>query len=165
MGTRLIVGAVLNSLLVLSVHAEDATGTNSRMFREWTYPDSYAIQSGASGTLPSGAAVGETGQFTSKDSIQRVVKFYAKKAGVDPAASPLELQSAAGKPTGDAGIVGIRANDDAPSVMLLRNAGEHSTAVTLLYWSPGDRQKLVVSISRGKDDSRTLIQLLLHRRE
>lgn len=165
MGTRLTVAVLLNTLMVLSAHAADDAGTNSSPFREWIYPDSYVVQVGATGAHSSGEPVGETGQFTTEDSIQKVVRFYAKKAGIEPSARPVDLKLADGKPARDAGIVEIRVNDDAPSVMLLRNAGDNTTAVTLLFWSPGEEHKLVATITRGKDDTRTLIQLLLHRRE
>ena len=165
MSTRLTVAVLLNTLMVLSAHAADDAGTNSSIFHEWIYPDSYVVQVGGTGTHSSSGNAGETGQFTTEDSIQKVVRFYAKRAGIDPTAPAVDLKLADGKPARDGGILGIRANDDAPSVMLLRNAGANTTAVTLLFWSPGGERKLVATITRGKDDARTLIQLLLHRRE
>lgn len=143
--------------LPLAAIAVDDTDQPSTRFDEWVYPGSLLIQEGRPTAAPPTQG---TGQYSTKDSVQKVLRFYAEKAGLDPNAKPLDLE----KP-GDASIIGVRTDDDAPSAMMLRNAGESSLAATILYWTPGDSKKIAVSITRGTQEERTHIQLLFHRRK
>ena len=147
-------------LLVLgaavAAKAADEPGEAAKTFGEWVYPDSSRLQE----DRPAGESpVTGTGQYTTKDSVQKVAHFYARKAGLDLDSKSLDFDLPS-----YAGIVAVRARDDAPSAMFLRNAGESTVSATLLYLTPGDTQKLAVSITRGRDDERTLVQLLLHQR-
>lgn len=127
------------------------------MLSEWVYPGAHRIQEGRMEGEPPTA---ETGQYTTENSVQKVARFYAMKAGLDASDRPLDFDLPA-----DAGMVAISAKDTVPSAILLRNVGKTTTSVTLLYWTPGDKQKIAVSVTRGKNDLRTHIQLALHRRE
>jgi hypothetical protein len=137
--------------------AVDDTLKPSTRFDEWVYPDSLLIQAGRPTAVPPTQG---TGQYSTKDSVQKVLRFYAEKAGLDPKAKPLDLEQ-----PGDASVVSVRTHDDAPSAMMVRNAGESTFAATILYWTPGGSQKIVVSITRATQDERTHIQFLMHRRK
>jgi hypothetical protein len=150
--------ALLTALfLPLAAIAVDDADQPSTGFDEWVYPSSLLIQESRPTAVPPTQG---TGQYSTKDSVQKVLRFYSEKAGLDPNENPLDLE----KP-GDASIVSVRTDDDAPSAMMLRNAGQSTLAVTILYWTPGDSQKIAVSITRGTQDERTHIQLLVHRRK
>jgi hypothetical protein len=127
--------------LPLTAIAVDYTNQPSTRFDEWVYPGSLLIHEGRPTTAPPTQG---TGQYSTKDSVQKVLRFYAEKAGFDPNAKPLDLE----KP-GDASVIAVRTHDDAPSAMMLRNAGESTLAATILNWTPGDSQKIAVSITRG----------------
>lgn len=162
MRIRLAMATLLVPLLLPSLQANEKV-PNSAEFLAWIYPDAYHLQMGITGEAASGQPIGETAQITTEDTMQRVVRYYAGKAGLDPSGRPIELTLPDGNPALDAAMVGIRRHDDAPSAMLLRNAGENAAAVTILYWTSGGNQKMAISITRSKDDSRTLVQLALHR--
>lgn len=144
-------------LLPLAAIAVDDTGQPSTSFDEWVYPGSVLIQEGRPTAVPPTQG---TGQYATTDSLQKVLRFYAEKAGLDPNAKPIDLEV-----PGDGSVIGVRTHDDAPSAMMLRNVGESTLAATILYWTPGDSQKIAVSITRGTQDERTHIQLLAHRRK
>ena len=143
--------------LPLAAIAVDNTGQPSPRFDEWVYPGSLLIQEGRPTAVPPTQG---TGQYSTKDSMQMVLRFYAERAGLDPNAKPLDLEI-----PGDAGVVGVRDHDDGPSAMILKNSGDSTLAATILYWTPGDSQKIAVSVTRGTQDERTHIQLLVHRRK
>jgi hypothetical protein len=144
-------------LLPLAAIAVDDTGQPSTKFEEWVYPGSVLIQEARpTAVLPTTG----TGQYSTKDDMQKVLRFYAERAGLDPNAKPLDLEI-----PGDGGVVGVRDHEDGPSVMILKNSGDSTLAATVLYWTPGDSQKIAVSITRGTQDERTHIQLLVHRRK
>ena len=143
-------------LLPLAAIAVD-TGEPSTKFDEWVYPGAVLIQEGRPTAVPPTTG---TGQYSTKDNMQTVLRFYAQKAGLDPNAKPLDLET-----PGDAGVVAVRDNEDGPSAMFLKNSGDSTLAATILYWTPGDSQKIAISITRGTQDERTHIQLLVHRRK
>lgn len=148
---------LLAAILPMVAQADDNANASSSTFDKWVYPDSRLLDEGRpTGVLPTSG----TGQYTTEDSFEKVVRFYAKTAGLDLAAKPLDFTL-----PGSAGIVGVRSRDDAPSAILLRNAGEHTLSATLLYWTPGDSEKMAVSVTRGTGDTDTHIQLLFHRRK
>ncbi len=148
---------LLVAIFPMMAQTADDTDATSQTFEKWVYPGSALLDEGRpTGELPTTG----TGQYTTQDSFEKVVRFYAKTAGLDVAEKPLDFTL-----PGAAGIVGVRSRDDAPSAMLLRNAGERTLSATLLYWTPGDAQKVAVSVTRGTADERTHVQLLYHRRK
>lgn len=141
----------------LAAQADDGQHKHATLLSEWGYPGALRLQEGRTEGTPPKAA---TAQYSTADSVQKVARFYAVKAGLDAEAKPLDFSLPA-----DAGIMAVHAQDEMPNAILLRNVGEVTTSVLLLYWTPGDKQKLAISVTRGQDDSRTHIQLALHQRE
>lgn len=154
---RFSIPLLLAAILPMVTQAADNANAPSSTFDKWVYPDSRLLDEGR----PTGVlSTSGTGQYTTEDSFEKVVRFYAKTAGLDLAAKPLDFTL-----PGSAGIVGVRNRDDAPSAILLRNTGEHTLSATLLYWTPGDSEKIAVSVTRGTGDSPTHVQLLFYRRK
>jgi len=120
--------------------ASQAADAVSATFEQWVYPGSDLLQEGR--PLKDVSAAG-TGQYTTGDTFEKVVRFYAKKAGLDPAAKPLDFTL-----PGAAGIVGVRTDDRSPSAMLVRNVGKSTSSATLVCWTAGDAEQIVVSITR-----------------
>jgi len=141
----------------LAAQADDGQHKHALLLGEWVYPGALRIQEGRTEGTPAKA---ETAQYSTTDSVEKVARFYAVKAGLDAEAKPLDFNLPA-----DAGIMAVHAQDEMPNAILLRHVGEVTTSVLLLYWTPGDKQKLAISVTRGKDDSRTHVQLALHQQE
>jgi|GEM_PF-2442366 len=157
MNSRLPAVLLIFICAALAAQADEGRREHSPLLSEWVYPGALRIQEGRTEGTPPKA---ETAQYSTTDSVQKVARFYAVKAGLDADARPLDFDLPA-----DAGMVAVRTQDDVPSAILLRNVGEATTSVLLLYWTPGDKQKLAISVTRGKEDSRTHVQLALHQRE
>ena len=160
----------LLSLFIAVVCCPALIAQDDKPLNGWVYPDAQAKQqvsapltvTSADKTSVQTATTG-LGQYVTEDEFHAVVKYYVNKSGLVPP----NWSILGRKFPGDTVHLPAHFNSsnsyrEKPSVSIAHYIREHAASCQLLITDFPDVGFMSISITRGKGDAKTLIQIIQH---